>query len=151
MLCSAQSFRSTRFRSRPRRRLTRGFSLVEMLVVVAIVGLLVALVGPAAMRQLQGSRTKAAEIQIAQLRAALDIYLIDIGRYPTSIEGLAGLVANAGNVEGWNGPYLRDRSIPEDPWGNRFIYKIDGREIRIISLGEDGRPGGEGRDADIEG
>ena len=99
-----------------------GFSLIEMLVAVAIVGLLIGVVGPAAMRQLQSSRVTTAEAQIVQLRSALDIFLIETGRYPTEQEGLSALVDNASNVPGWNGPYLRDGNLPVDPWGGAFIY-----------------------------
>jgi len=138
--------------TRPKRRTrgTRGFSLVEMLVVVAIVGLLVGLVGPAAMRQLQSSRVSATEAQIDQLRAALDIYQIDTGRLPPEDVGLAALVSNPG-VPGWNGPYLRDGELPDDAWGGTFLYRYDGDRPRVISLGADGQPGGEGRNADIAG
>ena len=156
MRCSLQSCRSMRFpfRRRPCRRrgsATRGFSLVEMLVAVAIVGLLIGLVGPAAMRQLQSSRVTAAEAQISQLRSALDIFLIDTGRYPTEQEGLAALVVGADTIRGWNGPYLRDGTLPEDPWGGAFRYSYDGDEPRVMSLGADGQPGGSGRNADIQG
>jgi general secretion pathway protein G len=140
-------------RKRPTRRRpgTRGFSLVEMLVAVAIIGLLVGLVGPAAMRQLQGSRVKTTEAQIAQIRTALDIFQIDTGRLPAEGEGLAALITNPGAVPGWNGPYLRDGRMPLDAWGGAFLYKYDGSAVQVISLGSDGQPGGEGQSADITG
>ena len=122
-----------------------------MLVAVAIVGLLVGLVGPAAMRQLQGSRVNTTEAQISQLRAAIDIFAIETGRLPNEGEGLNALVNNASDVPGWNGPYLRDGQLPTDAWGNAFIYKIDGDQVQIMSLGADGQPGGTGRNADISG
>ncbi|MEM7497497.1 MAG: type II secretion system major pseudopilin GspG [Pseudomonadota bacterium] len=134
-----------------RRRAARGFSLVEMLVVVAIVGLLIGLVGPAAMRQLQSSRGTTAAAQIHQIRAAVDIYAMDVGRYPSPSEGLNALVANPGGVRGWNGPYLRDGRLPDDPWGTPFIYRRQDGQVSIISFGADGVPGGEGQDADISG
>ncbi|GFE66491.1 type II secretion system major pseudopilin GspG [Litoreibacter roseus] len=144
---------STRFRSRPKRRTkrARGFSLVEMLVAVTIVGLLVGLVGPAAMRQLQSSRVKATEAQIAQLRSALDIFLIDTGRYPTAQEGLTALVQGGTLIPGWNGPYLRDGKLPADPWGGVYTYKNEGGQVRVTSFGADGRAGGTGLDSDITG
>ena len=146
-----RSFRSTKLRSSQRRRTrAKGFSLVEMLVVVAIVGLLVGLVGPAAMRQLQASRVNATEAQIDQLRAALDFFQIDTGRLPTEDVGLTALVSNPG-MPGWNGPYLRDGQLPADAWGGTFLYRFDGGQVRVISLGADGQPGGDGQNADIAG
>ncbi|MEL6480726.1 MAG: type II secretion system major pseudopilin GspG [Pseudomonadota bacterium] len=136
---------------RRRRPAARGFSLVEMLVVVAIVGLLIGLVGPAAMRQLQGSRSTTAAAQIHQIRAAVDIFAMDVGRYPSQAEGLNALVSNPGGVRGWNGPYLRDGRLPDDPWGTPFMYRRQDGTVNIISLGADGVPGGEGQDADISG
>jgi len=143
-----RSSRSTRWRSR-RRPSSRGFSLVEMLVVVAIVGLLIGLVGPAAMRQLQSSRVKTTDAQASQLRAALDIYQIDTGRYPSQAQGLAALVSPPGDAAGWNGPYLRDGKLPVDAWGNPFYYSMRDGVVRVTSLGADGVEGGEGRNADI--
>lgn len=122
-----------------------------MLVAVAIIGLIVGLVGPAAMRQLQSSRVNTTEAQIGQLRTAIDIFAIDTGRTPAEGEGLNALVTNAGNVPGWNGPYLRDGNLPKDAWGRDFIYRIEGDRVQIISLGADGQPGGTGNDADITG
>lgn len=145
------TFRMIAPRRATRRPRTRGFSLVEMLVAVAIIGLLVGLVGPAAMRQLQGSRVNTTEAQIAQIRTALDIFQIDTGRLPAQGEGLAALIADPGAVPGWNGPYLRDGRMPLDAWGGAFIYRNDGATVQVISLGSDGQVGGEGQSADITG
>lgn len=139
---------STRSRSR-RRKATSGFSLIEMLVAVAIIGLIVGLVGPAAMRQLQSSRVNTTEAQVGQIRTAIDIFAIDTGRVPSESEGLAALVENAGAVPGWNGPYMRDGQLPTDAWGRAFLYRFDGDAVQVISLGADGQPGGTGNNADI--
>ncbi len=148
MRFSQPLFLSTRSRSR-RRRATTGFSLIEMLVAVAIIGLIVGLVGPAAMRQLQSSRVNTTEAQIGQIRTAIDIFAIDTGRVPAEGEGLAALVSNNSAIPGWNGPYLRDGALPQDAWGRPFIYRLDGDQVRVISLGADGQDGGTGNNADI--
>jgi general secretion pathway protein G len=139
---------STRSRSR-RRKATTGFSLIEMLVAVAIIGLIVGLVGPAAMRQLQSSRVNTTEAQIGQIRTAIDIFAIDTGRVPSETEGLAALVSNVGAVPGWNGPYMRDGQLPMDAWGRAFLYRFEGDQVQVMSLGADGQPGGTGNNADI--
>jgi general secretion pathway protein G len=147
MVCSAQSCRSTKSSvkgDRPRRRRgTSGYSLVEILVVVGIMAMLIALVGPSAMRMFEGSKTKTDKIQTEQLRAALDIFLLDVGRYPTDAEGLTVLVKNASNLPSWNGPYLRDGQVPLDPWGQPYRYVIADGVVRVVSSQDSaGQPGG---------
>jgi len=148
MRFSQPLFLSTPSRSR-RRRATTGFSLIEMLVAVAIIGLIVGLVGPAAMRQLQSSRANTTEAQIGQIRTAIDIFAIDTGRVPNETEGLGALVENRTAVPGWNGPYMRDAQLPVDAWGQPFLYNLEDGQVRITSLGADGQAGGTGNNADI--
>ena len=127
-----------------------GFSLVEILIVVAIIGLLVGLVGPSALRQFQSSKTKTAEIQIEQIKSALDLFLLDVGRYPNETEGLEVLISNDQAILGWNGPYLKDGKLPLDPWGRKYNIQFGPNSvIQLESLGADGVPGGEGNDRDI--
>lgn len=145
----------TRHRS-SRRRLRRdsggeaGFTLVEMLVVITIIGMIMALVGPRVLNYLSESKAKAAKIQIESFSSALDLYYLDLGRYPTSNEGLTGLT-RSNNQAGWNGPYLRGGVVPNDPWGHVYVYRSPGASAAydIISLGSDGQEGGSGTAADI--
>lgn len=131
------------------RRRSVGFTLVELLVVLAILGLLAGLVGPRVLSQLGGAKSKTAVVQIKEIEQAVDLFKLDVGRYPNSGEGLGSLVTNPG-VRGWNGPYLRS-GVPDDPWGNPYRYDAPGRnaEIDIYSLGSDNAPGGEGEAADV--
>jgi general secretion pathway protein G len=130
-----------------------GFTLVELLVVVVILGLLIGLVGPAMMRQLGSAKHRIAEQSVARLAGILDIYRLDIGSYPSTSEGLAALNASPAGVAGWNGPYLADENGILDPWGRPYDYRAPsqraGRAFDIASFGADGRLGGEGEDADI--
>ena len=130
---------------------TWGFTLVELLVVLAILGMLAALVGPQVLNQLGGAKSKSAGIQIRDFEQALELYKLDVGKFPRSEQGLDALVRQPSGVKGWNGPYLKKTELPEDPWGNAYQYKISraGSGFEITSFGADGRPGGEGEDADI--
>ncbi len=127
-----------------------GFTLVEMLVVITIIGLIMALVGPRVLSYLGESKTKAAKIQVESFSSALDLYYLDLGRYPSSNEGLGALV-HAPSAPGWNGPYLRGGLLPNDPWGHPYVYRAPGDRApyTIISLGSDGQEGGSGTAADI--
>lgn len=127
----------------------KGFTLVEMLVVMVILALLAALVGPRLFPKLGKGKASAAKAQIELLGQALDHFRLDVDRYPTTQEGLNTLVINAG-IEKWNGPYLK-KEIPNDPWGKPFIYQSPGThgEFDLLSYGRDGAPGGNGEDEDI--
>jgi general secretion pathway protein G len=117
--------------------------LVELLVVLAIIGLIVGLVGPRVLGHLTDSKAKAARIQIEGFAAALDIYFLDNGRYPNSSEGLAALVQKPDAAVSWKGPYLKANSVPSDPWGRPYLYVSPGQHgaYDIVSLGAEGRDG----------
>lgn len=126
-----------------------GFTLVELLVVLAILALLAGLVGPRVLRSLDTSKAKTAALQIAEFEKTLEIFKLDVGRFPTTEEGLNALSAKPATVaSGWNGPYIKG-GIPADPWGKPYQYKLAGGAIEILTLGADGAPGGEGENADI--
>lgn len=138
--------------SRSRRRKSEGgYTLVELLVVITIIGLIVALVGPRVLGYLADSKVKTAKIQIQGFSSALDLFYLDAGRYPSSSEGLNALVQRPGNVSTWNGPYLKGGTVPLDPWGKAYIYRAPGQHgpFDIVSLGSDGQEGGAGTAADV--
>ncbi len=128
-----------------------GFTLVELLVVMVILVLLATLVGPRVIGYLGSSRAKAAKVQIESLAAALELYKLDNGRFPSTAEGLKALVERPGSVQSWNGPYLKKQGVPLDPWGKPYLYRAPGqnREFDIISFGADGQQGGTGENADV--
>jgi general secretion pathway protein G len=134
-----------------RRQNQRGFTLVEMLVVITIIGMIMALVGPRVLAYLGDSRLKAAKIQIQSFSSALDLFYLDSGRYPSSAEGLAALVRPVSGITAWNGPYLKGGAVPNDPWGNPYTYRQPGEHsaYEIRSLGADGQEGGAGAATDI--
>jgi general secretion pathway protein G len=127
-----------------------GFTLMELLVVLAILGLLMSLVGPRVLSQLGGAKTKTTAIQIQDLAQSLEMYKLDVGRFPSTEQGLNALVQKPVDVVGWNGPYLKS-NVPVDPWNRAYTYKYPGEhgEFDIYSYGQDGSPGGEGEDADV--
>lgn len=127
-----------------------GFTLVELLVVMIIIGLLAALVGPRFIRQEEKAKVKAAQAQIELLSTALDTFRLDVGRYPTTQEGLEALRTQPGGVERWDGPYLK-KDVPADPWGKPYVYKSPGDHgpFDILSYGADGTAGGDGDNRDI--
>ena len=130
----------------------RGFTLLELLVVVVIIGLLVAYVGPKYFGQIGKSETVAARAQIEAFEKALDTFRLDVGRYPSADEGLRALTMRPESASNaWNGPYLK-KGIPPDPWGRPYIYRVPGtrgNDYDIISLGKDGQPGGSAERADV--
>lgn len=128
-----------------------GFTLLELLVVMVIVGLLASYVGPRFFDQIGKSEAKTARSQLDALSKALDTYRLDVGRYPTTDQGLKALNAAPQGEARWSGPYLQ-KEVPLDPWGNAYVYKAPGtdkRDYDLLSLGKDGQLGGEGEAADI--
>jgi general secretion pathway protein G len=128
-----------------------GFTLVEMLVVITIIGLIMGLIGPRVLNYMSESKVKTARIQIQSFGSALDLFYLDAGRYPSTAEGLAALVRPTGGVAGWAGPYLKGGNVPNDPWNNPYVYRSPGLHgpYDIVSYGSDGQEGGTDLAADI--
>ena len=133
-----------------RAEIAKGFTLLELLVVLLILGLLAALVGPRMLGNVGKSEVKVARAQIVALETALENYRLDMGRYPTKEEGLQALEKAPSGESRWSGPYLR-KAVPSDPWGNAYQYRFPGEkgDFDLLSLGRDGRAGGSGEDADL--
>jgi general secretion pathway protein G len=129
-----------------------GFTLIEMLVVLVIIGLIMGLVGPRVLSYLSDARAKAAKLQIEAFGNSLDLYYLDNGHYPSSSEGLDALVRRPGNLGSWNGPYIKGGSVPADPWKHDYIDRSPGEDspYDILSYGSDGREGGTGSASDIK-
>lgn len=138
--------KATNFRQRP-----HGFTLIELLVVLMILGLLAGLVGPRIMKYLGGAKTNTAQLQIEEFGASLDLYHLEVGRYPTSDEGLLALSERPAGVSNWHGPYLKKKDIPTDPWGNNYRYRSPGEngDYDLFSFGRDNAGGGSGEDTDL--
>ena len=137
-------------RRRPRLRASKGFTLIELLVVLVILTLLAGLVGPRVMNLLGGAKSKTAALQITDLEKSLEIFKLDVGRFPTTEEGLKALAAKPATVNGWNGPYIKG-GVPDDPWGKPYAYTSPTATggVDIVTLGADGAVGGDGENADI--
>ncbi len=133
------------------RQAEKGFTLLELLVVLGIIAMLAGIVGPQVMKHMGASKTKAARVQVEDLSAALDMYKLDVGKYPTTEQGLAALVEKPSASKRWNGPYLRKIKVPQDPWIQAYNYKSPGQygKFDLYSYGADEKEGGEGEDQDI--
>jgi general secretion pathway protein G len=136
---------------RRRRDGERGFTLVEIMVVITIIALIMAIVGPRVLTYLTESKVKAAKIQIESLGSSLDLFFLDNGRYPSSSEGLKALVVRPPSATFWNGPYLKGDSVPDDPWGRSYVYRFPGQHgaYDIVSYGAGGQEGGSDAAAEI--
>ena len=134
-----------------RRHAERGFTLVELLVVLVILGIIAVFAAPRVINLLGGAKADAARIQVDRLSGVLDLYMLDAGRYPREEEGLEALMERPAGVERWNGPYLQKAESLTDPWGQPYVYRFPGEhgEYDLYSLGADGQEGGEGQDADV--
>ena len=129
----------------------KGFTLLELLVVLGIIAMLAGIVGPQVMKHMGESKTKAAKVQIEDLSATLDMYKLDLGTYPTSEEGLRALIESPEGAKRWNGPYLSKSKIPLDPWQNEYHYVSPGEhgKFDLFTFGADNKEGGEGEDQDV--
>lgn len=138
------------FNTKEKKRLgSRGFTLIELMVVIVILAAIAGIVGPRLFKNVGKAKASTAKTQMAQIEAALDSFRLDVGRYPTTSEGLASLEKSPG-VQGWDGPYLK-KAVPQDPWKRPYVYASPGQhgDYDISSYGMDGQPGGEGESADV--
>jgi general secretion pathway protein G len=131
---------------------THGFTLIELLVVLAILGLLIGLVAPQVIKYLGRAKTDTGRIDIQNIEAALDLFRLDLGRYPTQAEGLKALVEQPQGLVRWQGPYIKQKREPVDPWGRPYHYQIPGQhggDYDLYTLGADDAPGGTGENQDV--
>jgi general secretion pathway protein G len=141
---------SLRRKNTPRRRSRlSGYTLTEMLVVIAIIGLIAAVVIPQTIGQLGKAQSRAAKLQVQSIAAALELFQGDNGRFPTAQEGLQALLVPPAGLDNWNGPYLHSKDQLNDPWGHPYRYTVSGSSITVTTLGADDKPGGEGADKDV--
>jgi general secretion pathway protein G len=128
----------------------RGITLIELVVVMVIIALFATLVGQRVFRNVDKAKQTAAREQIAQFESTLDLFRLDVGRYPTTEEGLQSLQVKPANVEGWDGPYLK-QDVPLDPWGHAYVFRCPGQhgDFDLMSLGLDGQEGGDGNNSDV--
>lgn len=128
-----------------------GFTIVELLVVLVILVLLASIIGPRVIGYLGSSRSKTAQVQIESMVTALELFHVDVGRYPNSSEGLAALTKANADIKGWNGPYITKGEVPADPWGQSYKYESPGKQapFELYTFGRDGKEGGSDEDADI--
>ncbi|MFP3385879.1 type II secretion system major pseudopilin GspG [Tritonibacter sp. SIMBA_163] len=138
-------------KTRPKRNSNAGISLLEIMVVLAIMALVVGLAAPRVIDSFGRGKSRAAEIQLNGIKAALQFYYIDVGRYPSEAEGLRALLQEPSGASGWRGPYLDKKADIQDPWGRDVLYRIPGKEgaFDLYSYGRDGHPGGTREDRDI--
>lgn len=138
-------------RNRETRQGRGGLTLIELLVILVILGLLAGLVGPQLVRYFGGAKGETARLQIEELVAGIDLFRQEVGRYPTTDEGLAALLEEPAAVNNWNGPYLKQETLPKDPWGNEYNYQSPGEKgpYDLFSLGQDNMEGGEDENEDI--
>ena len=132
------------------KRHNKGFTLLELLIVLIIIGLLAALVGPKLIHRVGEAKQKTGKVQIEMISTSLDTFRLDTGKYPDEEQGLEALITDS-DIKNWKGPYLKKKFVPKDPWGNDYIYKYDSetKALEVISYGADATEGGKGDDADI--
>jgi general secretion pathway protein G len=135
----------------PMKQYSLGFTLVELLVVLIILGLVASIAGPNVMKYLGSSKAKTAKLQLKEIESSIELFFLDTGRYPPTDPGLKTLVNNDTSIAGWGGPYFKSGQVPLDPWGNSYVYQTPGEHgpFDLLSLGADNQPGGEGDDKDI--